>query len=100
MFPGSAKFSMVTLYCSLGCQNVPHSLSNVLGVQLIAPRQGHHTNLDHVMGILGTRHGILGGGFSGAPDLVHDTLNWSTEANIAQRPHADNRDPRMSAGDP
>ena len=30
----------------------------------------------------------LGGGgvIAGAPDLVRDTLNWSAEAKIAQRP--------------
>ena len=47
--------------CSVHCQNVPHSLSYVLGVQVVAPRQGHHTNLGHLMGTLGTS-GIGGGG--------------------------------------
>ena len=63
-FPGGANYSMATLCCFLDCQNVPHSLSNVLGVQVISPRQGHHTNLDHLMGILGTWLGIFfwGGG--------------------------------------
>ena len=45
---------MVTPCGSLHCQNVPHSLSYVLGVQVVAPRQGHHTNLGHLMGTLGT----------------------------------------------
>ena len=83
MFLGSANYSTETLTYSLDRQNIPHSLSNILGVQVIAPRQGHHTNLDHLRGILVTRHGILGGVVDGAPGLFHDTLNWSTEANIA-----------------
>ena len=53
---------MATPCCSLDCQNVPHSLSHVLGVQVIAPRQGHHKNLDHLMGILGTCLRIRGRG--------------------------------------
>ena len=77
---------MATPCCSLDCQNVPHSLSHVLGVQVIAPRQGHHTNLDHLMGGPGDMaQDSGGGGFCRALDLVHETLNWSTEANIAQR---------------
>ena len=51
---GGANYSMATPCCSLHCQNVAHILSYVLGVQVIAPRQGHHTNLDHPMGILAT----------------------------------------------
>ena len=94
---------MATPCCSLDCQNVPHSLSHVLGVQVIAQRQGHHTNLDHLMGILGAWVRIRGGGGGGSVeplDLVLDTLNWSTEANIAHRREADNRDPQIVAGNP
>ena len=71
---------MATPCCSLHCQIVPHSLSYVLGVQVIAPKQGHHTNLDHLMGILGTSGiGGGGGGFCRAPDLVHDTLKHGSK---------------------
>ena len=58
---GGANYSMATPCCSLHCQNVPHSLSYLLGVQVVAPRLGHHTNLGHLMGTLGTS-GIGGGG--------------------------------------
>ena len=65
---GGANYSMATPCCSLHCQNDPHSLSYVLGVQVIAPRQGHHTNLNHLMGILGTCLRIRGrGGVSVEP---------------------------------
>ena len=72
---------MATPCCSLNCQNVPHSLPHVLGVQVIAPRQGHHTNLDHLMGILGACLRIRGrgGGLCRAPDLVHDTLKHGSK---------------------
>ena len=87
MFLGGANHSTETLNCSLDHQNIPHWLSNILGVRVVAQRQVHHTSMNHLMGIVVTRHGILGGGVVyGALDLFHDTLNCSTDANIAQRP--------------
>ena len=62
MFLGAANYSTEALKCSLDHQNIPHSLSNILWVRIIAQGQGHHTNLDHLWGILVTPHGIFGGG--------------------------------------
>ena len=67
MLIGGAKYSTETLKCFLDHQDIPHSLSNILGVRVIAQRQGHHTNLDHLRGVFVTCYGILEGGCPWSP---------------------------------
>ena len=103
MFLGGANYSTETMKCSWDHEKIPDSPSNILGVRVIAQRQGHHTKLDHLRGILvhvAGSHVAGWGGVRGALDLFHDTLKCSTEANIAQKPQAVHRDPQMSPGDP